>query len=407
MLVTALAGQTSLLVEFPIFNSSSTTGALLTGVTYNASGLTGYYDVAGASGSATSLSLATMTKGTWATGGFVAVDATNMPGVYQLGVPNACIASAGTCTIYLSGASNMVPVVITIQVLAANVAANVAQWNGSAVAVPNVAGVPKVDIADILGSAPTTTTSGVLDVNMKNIANAAVSATTAQLGINCVNWAGGAIPSPNVTGTPKVDLIDILGTAVSTPATAGILDVNVKNIGGSASKGAAGYAGVDWGNVNAPTTTVGLTGTTMSTSQQVASVSGAVGSVTGAVGSVTGNVGGNVTGSVGSIAAGGIDITSFNADVASTAYASNTLQQAIYKLFDNAFASFGTWSGYAFTSGGFWDRFTKLAWVLRNQVTINDSSGTTVVYDDGGNQWTSVTGALTDSSGTTERLRIQ
>lgn len=41
-----------------------------------------------------------------------------------------------------------------------------------------------------------------------------------------------------------------------------------------------------------------------------ASVTGAVGSVTGAVGSVTGNVGGNVTGSVGSVAAGGITAAS-------------------------------------------------------------------------------------------------
>lgn len=41
----------------------------------------------------------------------------------------------------------------------------------------------------------------------------------------------------------------------------------------------AGYAGLDWSAINAPTTTVGLTGTTISTSQAVASVSGAVGSV--------------------------------------------------------------------------------------------------------------------------------
>jgi hypothetical protein len=58
---------------------------------------------------------------------------------------------------------------------------------------------------------------------------------------------------------------------------------------------------VNWNKVSAPTSTVGLTGTTISTSQVVASVTGAVGSVTGAVGSVTGNVGGNVTGSVGSV----------------------------------------------------------------------------------------------------------
>lgn len=43
----------------------------------------------------------------------------------------------------------------------------------------------------------------------------------------------------------------------------------------------AGYAGVDWGKVTNPTTTVGLSGTTISTSQAVASVSGSVGSISG------------------------------------------------------------------------------------------------------------------------------
>ena len=67
-----------------------------------------------------------------------------------------------------------------------------------------------------------------------------------------------------------------------------------------------GEAGIDWANVGSPTTSVNLSGTTISTSQAVASVSGSVGSVTG-------NVGGNVTGSVGSIATGGITSGSFAA----------------------------------------------------------------------------------------------
>lgn len=53
--------------------------------------------------------------------------------------------------------------------------------------------------------------------------------------------------------------------------------------------------------------------TVAAVSGAVGSVTGAVGSVTGAVGSVTGNVGGNVTGSVGSVAAGGISASSFAA----------------------------------------------------------------------------------------------
>ncbi len=71
---------------------------------------------------------------------------------------------------------------------------------------------------------------------------------------------------------------------------------------------AAGNAGIDWANVENPTTALNLSGTNIDTDQVVASVTGAVGSVTGAVGSVTGavgsvtgNVGGNVVGSVGSV----------------------------------------------------------------------------------------------------------
>jgi len=75
-----------------------------------------------------------------------------------------------------------------------------------------------------------------------------------------------------------------------------------------------GAAGIDWGNVENPTTAVNLSGTNIDTDQVVASVTGAVGSVTGAVGSVTGNVGGNVTGSVGSVAADGITATSIAAN---------------------------------------------------------------------------------------------
>ncbi len=71
-----------------------------------------------------------------------------------------------------------------------------------------------------------------------------------------------------------------------------------------------GEAGVDWANVGSPTTAVNLSATNIDVDQVVASVSGAVGSVTGAVGSVTGNVGGNVTGSVGSVATGGITAAS-------------------------------------------------------------------------------------------------
>lgn len=61
---------------------------------------------------------------------------------------------------------------------------------------------------------------------------------------------------------------------------------------------------------NVGTVTGNVNGSVGSVTGAVGSVTGAVGSVTGAVGSVTGNVGGNVTGSVGSVAAGGITAAS-------------------------------------------------------------------------------------------------
>lgn len=128
-----------------------------------------------------------------------------------------------------------------------------------------------------------------------------------------------------VITTGTVDSVSVVGSVVASftirknsalkPTTAGrTLDVS-----------AGGEAGLDWANIGSPTTAVNLSSTNIDVDQVVASVSGAVGSVTGAVGSVTGavgsvtgavgsvtgNVGGNVTGSVGSIAAGGIADASY------------------------------------------------------------------------------------------------
>jgi hypothetical protein len=64
-----------------------------------------------------------------------------------------------------------------------------------------------------------------------------------------------------------------------------------------------GAAGAGLTAIDLPDQTMNITGNiTGNLSGSVGSVTGAVGSVTGAVGSVTGNVGGNVTGSIGSLA---------------------------------------------------------------------------------------------------------
>lgn len=126
-----------------------------------------------------------------------------------------------------------------------------------------------------------------------------------------------------VITTGTVDSVSVVGTVVASftirknsalkPTTAArTLDVT-----------ANGNAGIDWNNIDNPTTAQNLSGTNIDSDQVVASVTGAVGSVTaavtlpasasiditgnitgnlsGSVGSVTGNVGGNVAGSVASV----------------------------------------------------------------------------------------------------------
>lgn len=113
-MISIYAGLQSQTVDIFIQDSSSVSGEGLAGLVYNSAGLAAYYRK-GATGSATAIALATQTVGgAWSSGGFVEVDATNMKGVYRLDIPNAAVDSAGYVTLFLFGASNMVPTVLRI-----------------------------------------------------------------------------------------------------------------------------------------------------------------------------------------------------------------------------------------------------------------------------------------------------
>ena len=223
------AGATSKIVAFPVFDSSSAVGATLAGLVYNSGSLTAYYNRTGASGAAVSMALATMTKGTWVTLGFVAVDGTNLPGWYELGVPDAALAAGcQQVQIMLKGATNMVPVCIEIELTAVS---NQDAVRGGMTALPNAN-------AEAAGGLYTRGTSagqinqpanGRIDVNTVAINQVATTSVTT------INANQGQTQPINFTGTGatayvKSDLTQILATGVSTPATAGILDVNVKNM---------------------------------------------------------------------------------------------------------------------------------------------------------------------------------
>jgi hypothetical protein len=182
-----------------------------------------------------------------------------------------------------------------------------------------------VSMTQILGTAVSTpATAGILDVNLKNIANATVSTSTAQLGVNTVNIGGtaqtgrdmgasvlispgtgtgqlsvasgviaanvtqidGSANGTHATGMIPADARDILGTAISSPATAGVLDINVKNIANAV--------------VNTATAQIGANVVSQANIDFGALQKTSLNAATPA--SVQGNVGGNVTGSVGSLA---------------------------------------------------------------------------------------------------------
>lgn len=97
-----------------IQDSTSTVGAGKTGLAYNFASLTCYYVRPGSAAAAVSLVTQTVT-GAWSSGGFVEIDATNLPGVYRFDVPNAVLAAGVRSVVaMLKGASGMAPVTLEV-----------------------------------------------------------------------------------------------------------------------------------------------------------------------------------------------------------------------------------------------------------------------------------------------------
>lgn len=109
-------GTTSKLLQIFIQDSSKTDGSGLTGLAHDTASLTCYYLKEGSS-SAVEITLVTATVGTYTSGGFKEVDATNIPGVYEIDIPNACLTGAEQVIVMLKGAANMAPVVLEVQLV--------------------------------------------------------------------------------------------------------------------------------------------------------------------------------------------------------------------------------------------------------------------------------------------------
>ena len=187
-----LVGATDQTVDIFVNDSSSTTGGGLTGLVFNTASLTCYYRK-GATGAATALTLATQTvAGAHSDGGFKEIDATNMPGAYRLDLSDTMVAAAGMLTVYLRGATNMVPCVLEIEVV------NVNKFDGvrmGLTALPNAA-------AEAAGGLYTRGT-GAGQINQP--ANGLVD-------VNVENWNTTAVPAEHTAGYPIVTVKDGTGT---------------------------------------------------------------------------------------------------------------------------------------------------------------------------------------------------
>lgn len=119
MKLQVLKGSENVRLMVFVSDSSSTTGGGLTGLTSGSAGLKWHY-WRGDSGNTggTGVTPAAGTRGTWTSGGIVEIDGTNLPGWYELGVPNGALAAgSNSVAMHLMGATNMAPLPLEIQLV--------------------------------------------------------------------------------------------------------------------------------------------------------------------------------------------------------------------------------------------------------------------------------------------------
>lgn len=197
---------TDVTVYLFIQDSSVTTGAGLTGLTYNASGLVCYYVRPLAAAAALTLATQTVT-GAHGDGGFVEVSSANMPGVYRLDLSDAiCATGVNSVVVMLKGATNMAPVTLEIQLVSIDVNDAV---RAGLTALPNAA-------AQASGGLYTRGT-GAGQINQ---------AANGQIDVNVEAWNATAVPAEYAAGYPIVCIKDGSGNGEINTDSGRIMTVN-------------------------------------------------------------------------------------------------------------------------------------------------------------------------------------
>lgn len=197
--LTVKAGSTSRLEHVFILDSTSTTGAGKTGLT-NASVTAFYFRPGDTSTTGRAITLSAGTLGTWSSGGFIQVSATDMPGLYEIGIPNAIFAAGANHAVVMIKGTGIAPVLLEYDLVAYDPLDGVRL---GLTALPNVAS----------GSAGAIITSGTgtaqLNVSAGNVAGSVASVATG--GITSTSFASGAITSTTIA----TDAITSTGLAAS------------------------------------------------------------------------------------------------------------------------------------------------------------------------------------------------
>lgn len=242
--LSVVKGTTSRRIQFFIGDSTATTGVGLTGLLYNAASIACYY-IRDGDAAATIINLANATVGTWTSGGLKEISSANVPGLYELGIPDACLATgANSCTILLKGATAMRNTQIFIELTAtnqqdavrggltalpnANAAASGGLWilgsnNTAAITVGNISA------GSIAASGTVTFNAFTVTNNMLVSGNSTVTGTTVRTGAVSFGSTFG------ITGTTTLANLTLGGNLQVTGTTRFIDDMSIEsgfNMGG-------------------------------------------------------------------------------------------------------------------------------------------------------------------------------
>lgn len=271
MLHTFKNGQGSIIIRAKLLDSSSTTGAGLTGLLFSSTGLI-ISTIADNEATATAYTAAGSTTETITTLGtyaaptatkcrFKEVDATNHKGLYEFQFADArfAVASAKSMIVSVLGVTNLQQADFLIQL----------QTDDPYVAKPansnllSIDASGRVDVIKIAGTTQTARDIGASVLLSSGTGTGQLNFTSGVVNANVTQWRGTNVSTPLVAGVPNVNVTtwnELTTVALPlAPTVAGrTLDVSV-----------GGEAGVDWANVGSPTTALALTGTTIATTQKV------------------------------------------------------------------------------------------------------------------------------------------